>query len=243
MSLTGMKNSRSLTNRRGGTKKNHYQYNNDNIDGNDNDTSSHSQADLFSSQHSGIRQQPSPSKYRRRYIQGYKHNQANLCISIIFGVVILVSFFELLYLYGTFADVPRYVQNAAAAGNVQSKKKLDKKQHLRAPKRYFPVQITSKVESSGVNDAGGYITINHTCNDGTKITYHGFSDDGTSIGTLIINDGYCDCPDGSDETSTDACSHILVQQYLFRCDQNVKAIFPSRIGDGVQDCIDGTDEE
>mmetsp|Transcript_21551 Transcript_21551/g.32909 ORF Transcript_21551/g.32909 Transcript_21551/m.32909 type:complete len:239 (-) Transcript_21551:345-1061(-) len=238
MPLTGMKNSRSLlTNRRGGTKKT-----DNNIDGNGNDTSSHSQADLFSSQNSGIRQQPSPSKYRRRNIQEYKHNQVNLCISIIFGVVILVSFFELLYLYGTFADVPRYVQNAAAAGNVKSKRKLDKKQHLRAIKRY-PVQITGKVES-GVNDEGGYTTINHTCNDGTKITYHGLPDDGTSIDTaLIINDGYCDCPDGSDETSTDACSHILVQQYLFRCDQNMKAIFPSRVGDGIQDCLDGTDEE
>jgi len=33
----------------------------------------------------------------------------------------------------------------------------------------------------------------------------------------VLNDDYCDCPDGSDETTTSACSHLLVGKRVFSC--------------------------
>ena len=64
--------------------------------------------------------------------------------------------------------------------------------------------------------------------------------DGT---TGFINDNYCDCiDDGSDETTTSACSHVLVHRPVFKCDDGETIIFASRIKDGVADCHDGTDE-
>ena len=57
-----------------------------------------------------------------------------------------------------------------------------------------------------------------------------------------LNDDYCDHNDGSDETQTSACSHILVHQKLFQCDQKTKTIYMSRVNDYVCDCKDGSDE-
>lgn len=63
----------------------------------------------------------------------------------------------------------------------------------------------------------------------------------------ILNDDYCDCPDGSDEPMTSACSHVLVGQKLFSCTATSTGdaikLFPSRIRDGVVDCYDESDEK
>jgi Glucosidase II beta subunit-like/Low-density lipoprotein receptor domain class A len=66
-----------------------------------------------------------------------------------------------------------------------------------------------------------------SCADGTS----GFKDD-----------DYCDCPDGSDEPNTAACSHLLVQKASFRC-RDGKMIHASRVRDGVIDCPDRSDEK
>mmetsp|Transcript_8409 Transcript_8409/g.12527 ORF Transcript_8409/g.12527 Transcript_8409/m.12527 type:complete len:218 (-) Transcript_8409:119-772(-) len=54
----------------------------------------------------------------------------------------------------------------------------------------------------------------------------------------IINDNYCDLPDGSDEYQTSACSFLSVR---YSCTSS-HSIPTSRIDDGICDCCDGSDE-
>lgn len=65
-------------------------------------------------------------------------------------------------------------------------------------------------------------------------------DGSLSIPYEWINDDYCDCPDGSDEPSTSACTNTV-----FHCEN--KGFVPlnipsSRVNDGICDCCDGSDE-
>ncbi|CAN6444205.1 unnamed protein product [Victoria cruziana] len=55
-----------------------------------------------------------------------------------------------------------------------------------------------------------------------------------------LNDGFCDCPDGTDEPGTSSCP-----ESRFYC-RNVGStpilLFSSRVNDHICDCCDGTDE-
>mmetsp|Transcript_14626 Transcript_14626/g.27757 ORF Transcript_14626/g.27757 Transcript_14626/m.27757 type:complete len:297 (-) Transcript_14626:164-1054(-) len=59
-----------------------------------------------------------------------------------------------------------------------------------------------------------------------------------------LNDDYCDCEyDGFDEPATAACSRVRKGPLAeFRC-KNGDLTYLSRLGDGLQDCGDGSDEE
>jgi hypothetical protein len=80
----------------------------------------------------------------------------------------------------------------------------------------------------------------------------------------LINDDFCDCITGEDETETAACSYLLVGEGKFSCKSNkkhfadngntkekklieifperIQYIFLSRVNDGICDCHDGSDE-
>jgi hypothetical protein len=60
-----------------------------------------------------------------------------------------------------------------------------------------------------------------------------------------INDGYCDCLDGTDEPGTSACSGLSMQPTSFYCLNKgfrMIKIPSSRVDDSICDCCDGSDE-
>lgn len=74
-------------------------------------------------------------------------------------------------------------------------------------------------------------------------TFRCLSGDGPALSSQVVNDGFCDCTDGSDEPGTGACAGQ--ENTLFYCKNEgstPRRIYASRVGDGICDCCDGSDE-
>lgn len=68
----------------------------------------------------------------------------------------------------------------------------------------------------------------------------------TVVGREWIDDSYCDCADGTDESSSSACSSVAASSSRFECANEgyFSTTVPlSRVDDGFCDCCDGSDEE
>ncbi|KAG6533760.1 hypothetical protein ZIOFF_007635 [Zingiber officinale] len=55
-----------------------------------------------------------------------------------------------------------------------------------------------------------------------------------------LNDGFCDCPDGTDEPGTSACPESKF--YCRNMGDAPRFLFSSRVNDHICDCCDGSDE-
>merc|ERR1712071_413345 len=65
-------------------------------------------------------------------------------------------------------------------------------------------------------------------------------DGSATIPFKYVNDDYCDCQDGSDETGTSACPN---GSFYCKNAGHVPSLLPSsRVNDGICDCCDGADE-
>ncbi|GAM17013.1 hypothetical protein SAMD00019534_001880, partial [Acytostelium subglobosum LB1] len=71
-------------------------------------------------------------------------------------------------------------------------------------------------------------------------TFNCLNDDSKVIPIGLVNDDYCDCPDGSDEPGTAACSNG--QLYCPNKGHKPQIVSSMLVNDGVCDCCDGTDE-
>ncbi|XP_020265143.1 glucosidase 2 subunit beta isoform X2 [Asparagus officinalis] len=67
------------------------------------------------------------------------------------------------------------------------------------------------------------------CKDGSK-----------SFPRNRLNDGFCDCPDGTDEPGTSACPESKF--YCRNAGDRPRFLFSSRVNDHICDCCDGSDE-
>lgn len=74
-----------------------------------------------------------------------------------------------------------------------------------------------------------------------KTKFHCLSDPKVVIDASQVNDGVCDCPDGSDEVLTGACSDL--SSFYCRNEGFIpRFISGSKVNDGVCDCCDCSDE-
>jgi hypothetical protein len=90
--------------------------------------------------------------------------------------------------------------------------------------------LTAAVRGVAPEDAGKYAAgATFSCFDGTK-----------RIPFDRVNDDYCDCPDGSDEPGTSACSSGSF--FCANRGHESKRIHSAQVDDGVCDCCDGSDE-
>ncbi|XVF19148.1 hypothetical protein REPUB_Repub11eG0084100 [Reevesia pubescens] len=67
------------------------------------------------------------------------------------------------------------------------------------------------------------------CKDGSK-----------NFSKSQLNDGFCDCADGTDEPGTSACP--TAKFYCQNAGHVPQFVFSSRVNDGICDCCDGSDE-
>jgi protein kinase C substrate 80K-H len=77
----------------------------------------------------------------------------------------------------------------------------------------------------------------------TGSTFTCMSDETVVINSNLINDGWCDCEDGSDEPGSSACSNVGGRVFVCSNDGHRPKSIPSgRVDDGICDCCDGSDE-
>ncbi|CAG2103139.1 unnamed protein product [Medioppia subpectinata] len=65
---------------------------------------------------------------------------------------------------------------------------------------------------------------------------------GEQIPYHYLNDDYCDCVDGSDEPSTNACPHNKFYCTANSANSEQHFISSAKVNDGICDCCDGSDE-
>jgi hypothetical protein len=89
-------------------------------------------------------------------------------------------------------------------------------------------------------DVARYCAPTFTCDEGSTV-----------LPASRVNDDFCDCADGSDESGTAACAGVVEGQVWFVCDEGADAagaktpstrIPTSFVDDGVRDCPGGEDE-
>ncbi|KAL0919977.1 hypothetical protein M5K25_009073 [Dendrobium thyrsiflorum] len=74
-----------------------------------------------------------------------------------------------------------------------------------------------------------YSAASIACRDGSK-----------TFNRTRLNDGFCDCPDGTDEPGTSACPESKF--YCRNIGDVPQLLFSSRVNDHICDCCDGSDE-
>lgn len=110
----------------------------------------------------------------------------------------------------------------------------------------WPVLGGGKLVIKGIDPHQQKIYQSHLTSNNEKWTC--LNDNNVQINITQINDGICDCPDGSDEPGTSACNVITDQSAensLFYCQNEgfiPRYIDKSLVNDGVCDCCNCSDE-
>ena len=100
--------------------------------------------------------------------------------------------------------------------------------HVSPPPRGVHPDLASFYEISSF-DPSALEEARFQCLDGSQV-----------IPFLQVNDDYCDCPDGSDEPGTSACSNAHF--FCSNVGHESRLLVSSRVNDGICDCCDGSDE-